>query len=117
MVKLFAVSWSAFVIGLVMITCCSAQDAKKESAPPMFKKYLGIYTKNSPQQQLILHDATVKYIGERAFLVGAPVLLEENSTKVTVNKDVRRWVALSEVVEFYEFEDLKGYRYDGKEPR
>jgi len=105
------------LIALLAISAPSfAQEPKKE-ASPAFKQYLGVYTKNAPQQQIVLQHAKIKQLGDRTFLVGTPVAVKENSTKLEARKDVVWWIALSEVTEFYEFEEVRGYRYDGKEPR
>jgi hypothetical protein len=101
---------------IVTGTHSSAQEPKKE-APAAFKQYLGVYTKSFPQQQIVLQHARVTKRGDRTFLVGTPVAVEENSTRLTANKDVVWWVALAEVAEFYEFDDLKGYRFDPKGAR
>ncbi len=52
----------------------------------------------------------MKQLGNHTFLVGTPVAIENNSTKLTAKNAVVWWVVLSEVTEFYEFDDLKGYR-------
>src|SRR5262249_47029961 len=105
------------LFALLAISAHSSAQPQQPQKPFAFKQYLGVYTKSSPQEQIILQGAKIHQLGDRAFLLGTPVAVEENSTKLTANKDVNWWIALAEVTEFYEFDDIKGYRYDGKEPR
>jgi hypothetical protein len=94
----------------------SAQEPKKEAAVS-FKQYLGVYTKRSPQQQIVLQRARVQHLGGRAFLVGTPVAVEDNARRLSPRTGMVWWIALRDVTEFYEFDDLRGYRFDGKPPR
>jgi hypothetical protein len=114
------VSTQQFLLAVVALVAFSTRgyaQPQQPQKPVAFKQYLGVYTKSSPQQQIVLESARIHQLGDRTFLLGTPVAVEENSTKLTARKGVIWWIALAEVTEFYEFDDVKGYRYDGKEPR
>ena len=109
------------VSALLALLACSilagpaaAQDGKKDDAAK-FKQYVGVYTRNQPQ--LVLKNPAVRQLGDRSFLVGTPVDVEENATRLTARTGVVWWVALAEVTEFYEFDDARGYKFDGKPAR
>jgi hypothetical protein len=93
------------------------ETSQRRRLHPAFKQYVGIYTKNKPKHQVILQQPKVKQLGDRAFLVGTPVeyasnFVEKPNSRLTPEKEVIRWIALSEVVEMYEFDDIKGYQID-----
>jgi hypothetical protein len=104
----------AFPLALVVCTAGIAQDKKDDSS--RFKQYVGVYTRHSAQQ-LVLKNPAIRQLGDRSFLVGTPVDVEENATRLTARSGVVWWVGLSEVTEFYEFDDARGYRFDGKPAR
>jgi hypothetical protein len=104
----------AFLVLVVLAAPTPGQEAKKDDST--FKQYLGIYTKNTPQQ-IVLKGVKLKQLGDRSFLVGTPVVVEDDATRLTARTGVVWWVGLSEVTEFYEFDDVRGYRYDGKPAR
>jgi hypothetical protein len=93
----------------------TAQEPKKEK--PALKKYVGVYTKTYPKKQIILQDPKIRQLGNHTFLVGTPVGVSMNGTKFTPKQGVSWSVALSEVIEFYEFSVVKGFQYDGTDPR
>ena len=117
MVKVSAILLLPAMIGLVAINAYSSTQGPKKDGTAAFKRYVGVYTKKFPLQQMVLQNARIKQLGNRAFLVGTPVGEANNSRKLTTRNSVVWWLPLSEVTEFYEFDDSKGYRDDGKEPR
>jgi hypothetical protein len=98
----------------VLLTGTAATQEKKDDSA-RFKQYVGVYTRDKPQ--LVLKSPAVRQLGDRSFLVGTPVEVEENATRLTPRAGIVWWVALAEVTEFYEFDDARGYRFDGKPAR
>jgi len=88
----------------------SPADAPKKEVLSTFKEYVAIYTKSDPKLRVILLQPKVKQLGDRAFLVGTPVEYVADPRGLTPHKALVRWIALAEVLEMYEFDDVKGYQ-------
>jgi hypothetical protein len=101
-------------IGLcLLVTPSSAVEQKKEEPPGFKKQYVGIFTKSSPKQQVILRQPTLRQLGDRAFLVGTSMTYDgrlEYKQRLSEDKPIIRWVALTEVIEMYEFDNINEYR-------
>jgi hypothetical protein len=104
----------ALLVAAATLAPAAGQEKKDDAG--RFKAYVGVYTRHSAQQ-LVLKNPAVKQLGDRSFLVGTPVDVEDNGTRLTARTGTVWWVGLSEVTEFYEFDDARGYRYDGKPAR
>jgi hypothetical protein len=87
-------------------------DAKKD--PPELKKYVGLYTRTQPKAQLILLSPKMREMAGRRFLVGTPVEYVPDRTDPELRpfKNAVRWVAWEEIIEFYEFENVRGVMAD-----
>lgn len=107
-----------FLVALLALChCASADEPKKatadepkKTATPVFKRYVGIVYKGN-KDQVVLQNVELKVLGDRLFLVGNPVgfNLAFNPVLGEARKENRRWIALCEVVDFYEFDDEKGF--------
>ena len=97
----------------LLATPSSAVEPKKEESPGFKKQYVGIFTKSSPKQQVILRQPTLRQLGDRAFLVGTSVNYDarlEFKKRLSEDRPIVRWVALTEVIEMYEFDNIDEYR-------
>jgi hypothetical protein len=106
----------AIVLLVAAAALAPAAGQEKKDDPARFKAYVGVYTRHNPQQ-IVLKNPAVRQLGDRSFLVGTPADVEDNGTRLSARNGVVWWVGLSEVTEFYEFDDARGYRYDGKPAR
>jgi hypothetical protein len=101
------------LVGIVAGRAAQKEGGKKVEKPPVFKEYVSINIKSNPPTPVILQHAKVKQLGDRTFVVGTPVrvtlILEQPKARLIPDKAFVRWIALAEVVEMYEFDDVKGY--------
>jgi hypothetical protein len=97
-------------VAVCLLVGASPADEPKKEVPSAFKEYVAIYTKSDPKRRVILHQPKVKQLGDRAFLVGTPVEYFADPRGLTPEKALVRWIVLAEVLEMYEFDDVKGYQ-------
>lgn len=105
------------ILSIVVVTgSLVAQEPRKED-PPSLKRYVGVYTKTLPENQVILEKPVVRKLGDRQFMVGHPTIYDKINIRLTTNDKVLRWIALEEIIEFYELDDARNYQDNGRPPR
>ncbi len=101
--------------GMLFVLVCLAGSAPAndpKTDAPALKKYVGVYTRSQPKTQLILQNPKIRLLANRPFLVGTPVNYLPADEELQPFKNAVRWVAWEEVIEFYEFDNVRGIMRD-----